>query len=137
MYGNAANVSAAMQLLAGAYNGDADAMAKLGLTAAQTRDFLRPLWISSDLTFQQGMPWEMFTTTNRCGYCRTWGCRRAGRMWWSLRSPRCAALALLHRHTAVVSCLLQSAPAAVVAHVVMAVVLCRGCVVDAVVVAQW
>jgi hypothetical protein len=66
MYGNAANLSAAMQVLAGAYNADPDSMARLGLTAAQTRDFLRPLWLSSDLTFQQGMPWEMFTTTSRC-----------------------------------------------------------------------
>ena len=57
MYGTAANVSNALQVLAALAGGE---RTPLTMTPPQARDMLKPLWISPDNTFQQGTPWEMF-----------------------------------------------------------------------------
>ncbi len=61
MFGNAANLSAALQFLAAVATGAA--VPGVGLSPAQARDLFKPVWLSADTTFQQGTPWEMFVTS--------------------------------------------------------------------------
>jgi CubicO group peptidase (beta-lactamase class C family) len=59
-FATAAALSSMLQRLAAAAGGDAAAAAVLRLSPAQVRDLFRPVFLSADGSFQQGMPWEMF-----------------------------------------------------------------------------
>lgn len=54
-YSTAADLNTILQAIAGAAAGE---VTPLGLPPATARDFLKPMWISDDATFQQGTPWE-------------------------------------------------------------------------------
>ena len=61
VYSTASNLTFILDQLAAATLGDRAATFAIGLqSAAQARDFVKPLFVSADGSFQQGTPWEMY-----------------------------------------------------------------------------